>query len=178
MFVFSSFFCTGSAICFFSLQIVNTLIKISSCDDRRSISDIDSAHGQPAFCRARSTSTDDGLEGIRLIHGLRSKRLPAASYGILPNLKKKSIFGPSRRIEIVCLHSRFRAHPRPTVFSSYARPAPATRHRPSCEHGDPRVGWGALTSAHRPEFMTQSSVSSIDVCRGLAIPPLQTKTSA
>ena len=37
---FLNFFQTaaGGAICFFSLQIVNTLIKISSCDDRPSIS--------------------------------------------------------------------------------------------------------------------------------------------
>ena len=32
---------------------------------------------------------DDGLEDIRWIHGLWGECLPAASYGILPNLKKK-----------------------------------------------------------------------------------------
>ena len=61
----------GGAICFFSLQFVNTLIvTTSSCDDRRSISTIDSAHDQPAWCRARPTSIDDGLENIRWVHGL------------------------------------------------------------------------------------------------------------
>ena len=39
--IFDFFFffkAAGGAICFFSLRIVNKLINISSCDDRRSIS--------------------------------------------------------------------------------------------------------------------------------------------
>ena len=81
----------GGAICFFSLQIVNTLIKNSSCDDRPSISK-DSAHDQPAWCQARPTGTDDGLEDVRWIHGLGGESLPAASYALLSNLKQKNIY--------------------------------------------------------------------------------------
>ena len=49
---------------------------------------IDSSHGQPAWCPARRTNIDDGLEVIRWIRGLGGEGLPAASYGIPANLKK------------------------------------------------------------------------------------------
>ena len=35
---------------------------------------------------------DDGLEDIRWIRGLAGERLPAASYALLPNLKKGILF--------------------------------------------------------------------------------------
>ena len=63
----------------------NQLVRRSTLDLDR-----DSAHGQPARYLARPTNTDDGLEDIRWIHGLGGKSLSAASYGILPNLKKNS----------------------------------------------------------------------------------------
>ena len=50
--------------------------------------DIDTAHGQPSWSRARPTSIDDGLEEIKWTHGLGGKSLPAASYGILLILEK------------------------------------------------------------------------------------------
>ena len=40
---------------------------------------------------------DDGLEDIRWICGLGGKKLPAASYALLPNLKKKAIFAIGER---------------------------------------------------------------------------------
>ena len=96
------------------------------------------------------------------------KSLPAASYGLFPNLKKKVSFAirDGSRIFIICF-----------VYTSgqlsYTWPAPTTFYRPFCEHGDPRVGSEPLTSALRSEFMTQSLVLSIDVCRGLGISPLR-----
>ena len=101
----------------------NQLVRRSTLD-----LNIDSTHGQPARCPARPTNIDDGLEDIRWIHGLGGESLPAASYDILPNLKKKTIFCHSRRIEKFCL--LFRAHQRAIVFLPYACSAPATRHRP------------------------------------------------
>ena len=74
--------------------MVNTLIESNSCDDRRSISNIDAAHGQPARCPARPTNIDDGLEDIGWVHGLGVESLTAASYGILPIPEKKNYFLP------------------------------------------------------------------------------------
>ena len=81
----------GGAIHFFSVQIVNTATKNQLV--RRQTFDVDknSAHRQPAGCRARPTSLDDDLEDITWIHGLEGESVPAASYGILPNLKKNPI---------------------------------------------------------------------------------------
>ena len=61
----------------------NQLVRRSTLDLK-----IDSVHGQPARCPARPTDIDDGLEDIRWIHALGGESLPAASYGILSNLKK------------------------------------------------------------------------------------------
>ena len=41
-------------------------------------------------------NVDDGLENIRWIRGLGGEKLPAASYALLPNLKKGP-FVPSER---------------------------------------------------------------------------------
>ena len=49
---------------------------------------------------------------------------------------------------------------------------PPTYHRPCCEHW-PEGGSEPLTSAPRSEFMTQSFVLWIDICRGLGISPLR-----
>ena len=52
--------------------------------------------------------TSDGLEDIRWIRGLRGEKLPAASYALLPNLKKGLFFaiGEGWRIFVACfLHS-------------------------------------------------------------------------
>ena len=58
--------------------------------------DIESTHGQPVSYRARPVNADDGPENLGWIRGLESEKLPAASYALLPNLKK-GIFLPSER---------------------------------------------------------------------------------
>ena len=53
-------------------------------------------------------NVDDGLEDIRWIRGLGGEKLPAASYALLPNLKKGLFFaiGEGSRIFVACfLHS-------------------------------------------------------------------------
>ena len=83
--------------------------------------DIGSAHGQPALCRARSTSEDDGLEEIRWIHGLGGKSLQELDGGVLRyplKREKKSFFWHSRRIQKFCF--LLCAPQRPIVFLSYA----------------------------------------------------------
>ena len=47
-------------------------------------------------------NVDDSLEDIRWIRGLGGEKLPAASYALLPNLKKRSIFCHRRGIETFC----------------------------------------------------------------------------
>ena len=65
--------------------------------------DIDSAQGQPAWCRARPTRIGGGLENTTWVHGLRGESLPAASCGILSNLKEiEPKLCHSRRIEKFC----------------------------------------------------------------------------
>ena len=69
---------------------------------------IESTHRQPASCRARPVNVDDGPEDIRCIRVLGGEKLPAASYSLLLNLKKSSIFprGDGSRIFVACfLHS-------------------------------------------------------------------------
>ena len=70
--------------------------------------DIEATHGQPGSCRARPVKVEDGLEDIRWIRGLGGEKLPAASYALLPNLKKGVFFaiGEGSRIFVACfLHS-------------------------------------------------------------------------
>ena len=64
--------------------------------------------------------------------------LPAASYALLPNLNKMSIFCHRRGIENLC--RLFSTHPWTNVCVSDAWPVPATYHRPCCGHCDQRVG--------------------------------------
>ena len=69
---------------------------------------MESTHGQPASCRARPMTVDDGLEDIRWIRGLGGEKLPAASYALLPNLKKGLFFAireGSRNFVAYFLHS-------------------------------------------------------------------------
>ena len=63
--------------------------------------DIGATHGQPASCRARPVKVEDGLEDIRWTRGLGGEKLPAASYALLPNLKKGLLFVIGG-IEIFC----------------------------------------------------------------------------
>ena len=99
--------------------------------------DIESTYRQPDSYKARPMDVDDGLEDIRWIRGLGSERVPAASYALLPNLKKV-YFCHRRGLEMIC--RLFSIHPPPTVLESDAWTAPATYHRPRCEHCDQRVG--------------------------------------
>ena len=54
-------------------------------------------------------NVDDGLEDIRWIRGVGGEKFPAASYALLPNLKKRPIFcvgDRTREILVACvLHS-------------------------------------------------------------------------
>ena len=81
--------------CAFTLKIVNTLIKNSSRDDRprsrHRSNPRPTRFVSAGSCRARPVNVDDGLEDIRWIRGLGGK-LPAASYALLPNLKKGLFF--------------------------------------------------------------------------------------
>ena len=86
--------------------------------------DRESTHGQHASCRARPVNVDDSLEGIRWIRGLGGEKLPAASYALLPNLKKTSIFCHRRGVEKFC--RLFSTQQRANVFVSDDWPAPAT----------------------------------------------------
>ena len=92
--------------------------KTSSRDDRPFDLDIESTHGQPALCRARPVNVDDELEEIRWIRGLRGERLPAASYALLPNLKKGLFFAIGEGFEI---SSRLvSTHPSTNIFRRLA----------------------------------------------------------
>ena len=123
--------------CAFTLKIVNTLINNSSRDDRLSILDIESTHGQPGSCRARPVNVDDGLGDIRWIRGLGAEKLPTACYALLPNLND-GLFCHRRGMgNLFCLFSTQQC---PNLFASDAWPAPATYHRSFCEHCDQRVG--------------------------------------
>ena len=94
----------------------------SSCDDRRSMSTCTQPTANPARWRARSTSVDDGLEKIRWIHDLRGESLPAASYGILPNLKKKH-FWPFETDTVVLVEILFQ------LFCAHQQPMRCTERR-------------------------------------------------
>ena len=94
MFVFKTSFAKAAArggTCAFTTN-PNALIKNSSRDDKSFDLDIESNHGQPASCRARSMNVDHGLEDIWWTSELGGQRLPAASYARLPNLKKGLLF--------------------------------------------------------------------------------------
>ena len=67
--------------------------------------DIEATHGQPGSCRARPVKVEDGPEDIRWIRGVGGEKLPAASYALLPNLKRRTWnFLPSEgsRIFVAC----------------------------------------------------------------------------
>ena len=126
--MFSYFFqrAAGGTICFFSLQIVNTLKTFDLV--------VNSIQGRLAWCRARPTSVDDGLEDIRWIHGLGGESLPAASY-VLPNPNKilfSAFRDGSMNLVICVMHSRDR-------FCFYHTPGQRPPHTAGHCVGDPRV---------------------------------------
>ena len=78
-----------------------------------------------------------------------------------PKPENKPVLCHSRRIEKLC--HLFCSHQRPIMFSSYAWPAPATYHRPLCEHGDRRVGVGA-PNERTPFIIHDAVVGFVDRC--------------
>ena len=111
--------------------------------------DIETAHGQPAWCRARPTSEDDGLEDVRWVYGQGGERLPAASLCSSPKPENKDYFLPSERVRDMYVVIRFFAHQRPIVFLHHT---PGERSPHITGHFANRVPlrWvGALTSAPR-----------------------------
>ena len=80
-----------------------------------------------------TVNVDDGLEDIRWIRGLGGEKLPAASYAVLPNLKRVD-FLPSKRDGdfVACFLPGTRQ--RPNVFVSDGWPTPTTYHRPFCKN--------------------------------------------
>ena len=97
--------------------------------------------------------------------------MPAASYGLLPILKKGPFFaiGEGSRMFVTCfLHSSAQM----CLYQTPGRrPPPITGRFVNTV----TRGWvEPLTSAPRSDFMAQSLFLSIDVCPGLGISPLQT----
>ena len=66
--------------------------------------DVESTHGQPASCRARPDNIDDDLQNRMWIHGLGGERLPAMSYALCPNLKKRLIFAIGEGLGFVVVY--------------------------------------------------------------------------
>ena len=142
MFDFFFFFfltAAGGAICFSSSQIVNTPITNSSCDDRRSISTytqptanpLGVGQGQPVQMTASRMSGGSMVYRGRELAG-------GVLYGLVSNLKKNYVFairGGSRNFVIYFVHTSGQS-----FFSSFARPATTTCHRPLCQHGGPGMG--------------------------------------
>ena len=116
--------------CASTLKIVNTLINNCSRDDRPLIS----TYNQPTanrFVSGKATvNVDDTPEYIRWIRRLGGEKLPAASYALLPNLKKGLFFAIGEGSRFCRLFSTQRQN----VLVSDAWPAPATYNRPFCEH--------------------------------------------
>ena len=97
--------CTRRNLCF---HVENCQHPDQKQLTRRYTFDIESTQSQSASCRARPKNIDDGLEGITWIRGLGGEKLCAASYALLPNLKKGLFFvvGGGSRIFVVCfLHT-------------------------------------------------------------------------
>ena len=109
--------CFSRVICSHFCTRRNLRFHVENCQhaDRKQLTrrqafdlDIETTHGQPGSSRARPVNVDDGLEDIRWIRGLGGEKLPAASYTLLPNLKKCLFFAirEGSRIFVACfLHS-------------------------------------------------------------------------
>ena len=89
--------------CAFTLKIVKHAAQKQLTRRQTFDLDIESTHDQPVSCRTRTMNADDGREDVRLVRGLGGARLPVASYALLSNLKKRSIFCHLREIG-TCSH--------------------------------------------------------------------------
>ena len=99
--------------------------------------DVEATHGQPGSCRARPVNVDDGLEDIKWIRGLGGEKLPAASYALLPNLKKSQFFaiGEGSRNYVACFYT---AAPKCVCIRRLV--GARSYHGSFCEHCDQWVG--------------------------------------
>ena len=143
--------------CAFTLKIVKPLIKDSSRDDR---SRHRSNPRRTGSCRARPVNVDDGLEDIRWMRGLGGEKLPAASYALLPNLKK-GLFLPSERDReffVACfLHSSAQM----CLYQTPGRRPPPITGR--CEHCVTR-GWVGAPAERAPFRFHGAVVGFVDRC--------------
>ena len=101
VFVFFVHAAARGGTCTFTLKIASALIRRAHVTI-----DLRSRHReQPASCRARPMNVDD-LEDIRWIRVVGGERWPAASYTVLPNLKKDLFLffaiGEGLRFFVVC----------------------------------------------------------------------------
>ena len=115
-------------------------------------------------------NVDDGLEDIRWIRGLGSEKLPAASYALLPNLKKALVFAirEGSKFSVACiLHTRGQ----PFLHQTPGRRPPRITGRVV---NTVARGWVGAPNERAPlRLMAQSLVLSIHVCRGLGILPVR-----
>ena len=110
VFFFQTFFQTAAGgATFSSLQKLSTRLEKS---DRATIdlrSRHNSANGQPAWCRARPTSADDGLEDTRWVHVPMGESLPTAPCAFLPNFFFSAIRDGSEFSVICFVHTSGRS---------------------------------------------------------------------
>ena len=121
---------------------------------------MDSAHSQPACCRARPASVYGGLEDIRWVHGLEAESLPAASYGLLPNQKNAyfcAIRDGSRKIVICFVHV---SGPLFFYHTPGQRPPHITGH---CVN-TVTLGWIGAPNERTPSIVYDAVVGFVDRC--------------
>ena len=115
-------------------------------------------------------NVDDGLEVIRWIRGLGGEKFPAASYALLPNLKKGLFFaiGEGSTIFVFCFLNN---SAQMCLYQTPGRRPPRITGR---FVNTVARGWVGAPNERAPlRLMAQSLVLSIHVCRGLGILPVR-----
>ena len=117
-------------------------------------------------------NVDDGFDDIRWICGPGGERLPAASYALLPNLKKGIFFCHRRGIDN--FRRLFSTYQRPNVFvSDVCRRPPRITGRVV---NTVARGWVGARDERAPFRLHDISlVLSIGVCRRLRISQIRIK---